>query len=315
MSILGEQSGFETFHESAVVCESSAEHSLVFAIVQEVLLQKLAQLRKMKAGMTNKTYFAVTLNGDEYVIRLNGTGSSELLSRTQEQMTYAAIRPFGFGTEMIAIDPVRYGGYMVSRYIHNARPCDANLETDVNRAMAELRRLHESNISVEYEFDIYAEIERYESLHADTFFMRDYQAVRSSIMALKDEVKDLPSRFGFAHIDAVPDNVLIAGDTTYLIDWEYAAMADTLLDIAMFGIYAGYDETGFLNLLHAYYPEGYSKETEIKVFSYAAAGGLLWSLWCAYKAKKGIHFGRYAAMQYGYARTFPKLVRARMEMS
>ena len=39
-----------------------------------------------------------------------------------------------------------------------------------------------------------------------------------------------------------------------------------------------------------------------------AVGGLLWSLWCAYKSSLGASFGVYAENQLRFAKTYPAKV-------
>ena len=41
-----------------------------------------------------------------------------------------------------------------------------------------------------------------------------------------------------------------------------------------------------------------------KAYAYAAAGGLLWSVWCEYKDKMGINYGEYSMRQYRYAKKY-----------
>lgn len=81
-------------------------------------------------------------------------------------------------------------------------------------------------------------------------------------------------------------------------------MQDPHVDIAMFGIYSLYDREHMDQLIDAYFAEGCSRETRIKIYCYIAAGGLLWSNWCEYKEKLGVCFGEYATRQYQYAKEY-----------
>ena len=108
-----------------------------------------------------------------------------------------------------------------------------------------------------------------------------------------------------AHIDAVCDNFLILdnGDIR-LIDWEYAGMADPLLDIAMSSIYAYYDISQTDKLLTVYLERKPTAEETAVTYAYAALGGFLWALWAVFKSMAGIEFGDYTIKMYRYAKEF-----------
>ena len=55
------------------------------------------------------------------------------------------------------------------------------------------------------------------------------------------------------------------------------------VDVAMFCIYSLYNKRQVDRLIAAYFTEGCSDETRIKIYCYIAACGLLWSNWCEYK--------------------------------
>ena len=48
--------------------------------------------------------------------------------------------------------------------------------------------------------------------------------------------------------------------------------------------------------------------TRIKIYSYIAVCGLLWSNWCEYKRKLGVEFGEYSLRQYRYAKEYYRIV-------
>ena len=112
------------------------------------------------------------------------------------------------------------------------------------------------------------------------------------------------------HIDAVPDNFLFTRDGDIrLIDWEYAAMQDPHVDIAMFCIYAMYDREQVEQLIDLYFENKCDKEIRIKIYAYIAVCGLLWSNWCEYKLQLGVEFGEYSIRQYRYAKDYYNLVK------
>lgn len=93
-----------------------------------------------------------------------------------------------------------------------------------------------------------------------------------------------------------------------LIDWEYAAMQDPHVDIAMFCIYAMYNRTHIDQTIDAYFTEGCAENIRIKIYAYIAICGLLWSNWCEYKRNLGVEFGEYSLRQYRYAKEYYAIV-------
>ena len=119
----------------------------------------------------------------------------------------------------------------------------------------------------------------------------------------------------YSHIDAVPDNFLFEAedDEVRLIDWEYAAMQDPHVDLAMFSIYSFYDREQIDDLIDIYFNGSCDKNTRLKIYCYIAVGGLLWSNWCEYKRTLGVEFGEYSLRQYRYAKEYYKIVQGELK--
>ena len=117
----------------------------------------------------------------------------------------------------------------------------------------------------------------------------------------------MPKEWVLTHIDAVPDNFLFTDDGIRIIDWEYAAMQDPHLDIAMFAIYSMYDREQVEALIDSYFTEGCSEDIRIKIYCYIAACGLLWSNWFEYKRLLG-GIWRIFLRQYRFAKEYYLIV-------
>ena len=175
--------------------------------------------------------------------------------------------------------------------------------------MQYLRQFHGLNLQVDHTFDLFGQIEYYESLwNGEASIYRDYRETKENVRKLKQYIDRQPKQISLTHIDAVCDNFLLKDDRIFLIDWEYAGMQDVHVDIAMFAIYAMYDRNQIDHLLEAYFPEGVEKTVRIKIYCYIAVCGLLWSNWCEYKRMCGVEFGEYSIRQYRYAKEFYRIV-------
>ena len=159
----------------------------------------------------------------------------------------------------------------------------------------------------------------YESLWTEKSIFQDYEQTKKNALSLKAFIDSCNPDFCLTHIDAVPDNFLFStteggNEEIQLIDWEYAAMQDPHVDIAMFCIYSLYTERSEIDRLIDYYFDGKcSLKNRIKIYCYVALCGLLWSNWCEYKRQLGVEFGEYSLMQYRYAKDYFKIATEEMK--
>ena len=174
---------------------------------------------------------------------------------------------------------------------------------DVKKCMKRLHAFHDLKLKVNHEFDIFGQMEFYETLwEGMPSVYKDYEKTKANVLSLKSYIDAHAGEKVLTHIDAVPDNFLFVEkdgkEEIRLIDWEYAGMQDPHVDVAMFCIYSLYNKRQVDRLIAAYFTEGCSDETRIKIYCYIAACGLLWSNWCEYKRNLGVEFGEYSLRQY-----------------
>ncbi len=276
--------------------------------------EEIRQVEVLKKGMTNRS-FLFTCRGRRYIARVPGEGSEKLIHRRQEAAVYAAIRGRGLCDDPVYLDPD--SGYKITAYLEGARVCDPADGADVARCMEKLRAFHAMDLSVPHRFDIFDTIDYYESLwEGAPSAYRDHAATKERVFALRPYIRAHAGSERLTHIDAVPDNFLFApvpgGEQVQLIDWEYAAMQDPHVDVAMFGIYAMYGREDMDRLIDAYFNGCCPEAARTKIYCYIAACGLLWSDWCEYKRSLGVEFGEYSLRQYRYAKDYCRLAAERI---
>ena len=181
------------------------------------------------------------------------------------------------------------------------------------------KKFHNLKLKVDHEFDLYKKLQFYEKLRTGKTIYRDYEQTKANVLLLKSIVNSYNFENVLTHIDAVPDNFLLFEQNgeiqIRLIDWEYSGMQDPLVDLAMFGIYAMYEEDDLLRLLEYYYPDGQEKTELLRFYCYISIAGLLWSNWCEYKRELGVDFGKYSIKQYRYAKEYyRKAIKLNKEM-
>ena len=264
--------------------------------------EQIHDVRPLASGMTNHS-FLFSCGEDQYIFRTPGEGTNKLINRQNEYRVYQQIIGKGICDDIVYFDAD--AGYKITKFIPHSHNCNPFDESDVTQCIAFLKQFHQRKLSVAHYFDIFKMIGYYESL-MDTSPPRfvDYQTTKQRVFSLANYIDAQPKDICLTHIDAVPDNFIITDERIYLIDWEYAAMQDPHVDIAMFAIYSLYDRAQIEKLIDLYFDGNCPKNTRLKIYCYIAMCGLLWSNWCEYKAKLGIDFGDYAERQYQYAKEY-----------
>ena len=283
----------------------------------QVNLNEIYNITVLKKGMTNRS-FLFSCNGDKYIMRIPGEGTDQLINRSEEASVYDRINGKGICDEIMYINPTN--GYKITKYIDDARVCDPFNVDDVKNCMNKLRQFHDMKFKVDHEFHIFDQIDFYESLWKDNpSVYQDYKITKKNVFSLRNYIEKHCLKRCLTHIDAVPDNFLFyqkdGKEELRLIDWEYAAMQDPHIDIAMFIIYALYDRKQADELIDIYFEGQCDKETRIKIYCYIAACGLLWSNWCEYKLQLGVEFGEYSLRQYRYAKDYYRIVKDELKES
>lgn len=277
----------------------------IVASVLNVSENEIKNIFVSKKGMTNRS-FLFNVGEKRYIMRIPGEGTEKLINRKQEAVVYETISKSGFGEKVLYLNPTN--GYKLTEYIEGARNCNTQNYEDIKKCMNILRRFHESNFAVEHIFDIFKQIDFYESLWGERkSVFRDYEKTKSNVFSLIPYIETHMKPYVLTHIDAVPDNFLFSKNGITIIDWEYAGMQDPDVDIAMFCIYSMYEKEEVDRLIDCYYPEGTDEQNRYKIYCYIACCGLLWSNWCEYKRSLGIEFGDYALRQYRYAKEYYRI--------
>lgn len=297
---------------------SSNLKSKIISLIANVFNTKenlIKNITVLKKGMTNRS-FKFEFGNEQYIMRIPGQGTDELIDRRNEYNVYQKIKDIEISDKIYYINPDN--GYKITKYINNATCCDDSDWEDVKKCMIALKNFHNKHLSVEHTFDLFKQIDFYESLWDEKSCYKDYRQTKQKVFKLKKFVDLQKKVWTLSHIDANADNFLIWVDDNgiervSIIDWEYAAMQDAHLDIAMFAIYSMYDKKDIDRLIDCYFENQCSMQVRLKIYAYIAIAGLLWSNWCEYKRQKGQEFGEYSLRQYRYAKEYSKIVLEKLD--
>ncbi len=280
----------------------------VIASVFHVTTDEIVDISVLKKGMTNRS-FLFSVNNEKYIMRIPGEGTDQLINRAEEAEVFKTISGYGLCDDPVYINPDN--GYKITKFLEGVRVCDSESEADLQRCMKKLRDFHAMKLSVPHTFDIFGQIDFYESLGAGhPSVYKDYKKTKENVQKLQRFINGLEKDWCLTHIDAVPDNFLFykpegaEEELLQLTDWEYSGMQDPHVDIAMFCIYSLYDKKQVDHLIDIYFDESCNQLMRAKIYAYIAACGLLWSNWCEYKRNLGVEFGEYSLRQYRFAKDY-----------
>ena len=128
-----------------------------------------------------------------------------------------------------------------------------------------LKVVHESGARIDRIFYPKAEILGYEKKfrEANFSFFADYAAIRDQLLCIAKYLETVDFSPVLCHIDFIEENVLVLKDGKIrLIDWEYAAMSDPMMDLAIFIISSGYDPEDLKKLAELYFDRSLSVKEE-----------------------------------------------------
>lgn len=286
----------------------------LIADVFKINVEQIKNIKSLKKGMTNRS-FLFEINQDKCIMRIPGEGTDQLINRKEEYEVYQVIKDLNISDEVIYMNP--QNGYKITKYLNDTRVCNQDDQEDLRKCMQLLKYFHQQDLKVDHEFNVFEKIDFYEKLRGPKSLYKDYDQTKEKVFSLKNIIEKMPKEWRLCHIDANCDNFLFYKENEEekikLIDWEYAAMQDIHLDIAMFCIYSMYNRQQVDNLIDIYFENKCNQQTRIKIYCYISMCGLLWSNWCEYKYTLGVEFGKYSLAQYRFAKDYYNIVIEEME--
>jgi len=277
-------------------------------IVKEIVKEKIASLLsgdeeiqsvEQLGGMTNQNYLVKT-SSNQYIVKFFGKGTDKLIDRQNEKFNLELLKDLKLDVENYLFDID--AGIKVNQYIENAETLDsATIKTKFEKIALILQTIHASGKELKGEFAPFEEIKKYESLIQGEISYPNYEAVRKSVLSLKNELEKIGVNKKSCHIDLVPENFIEGPNGhLYLIDWEYSSMNDPMWDLAALFLESEFtpeEEADFL----AYYEGDKTPVSREKIRIYKILQDIIWSLWTIYKEENGADFGDYGISRYNRA--------------
>lgn len=255
-------------------------------------------------GMTNKN-FKVCISNVDYILRIPGSGTEEMISRSNERNNSLKVNELGLDTDILYFN--EEDGIKLSKYINNAEtinPKTAKREDNMKEVTKILRKLHDSNVKFKNEFNVFDKIEEYEELlkNLKGKNFEDYFYIKDKVLRLKTILEKLGIENAPCHNDTVAENFVKDENRLYLIDWEYSGMNDPMWDLAAHCLECEFNENEEELFLNLYFDYKVEEKYRTKIDIYKICQDFLWSIWTNIKEAKGDNFGNYGQERYNRAR-------------
>ncbi len=206
-------------------------------------------------GLTNHTYHVTFANGEEYVVRIPGEGTEELIVRSDEEKSTRLACDLGVDAKMLYFGK---DGSKVTEYLKNAETMSADTLKDpvrIAQVADVFNVMHSCGKDTGVPFEVFDMAAGYEKIIADMNvpMFDDYDQSKAQVMAFKKEIdstmdiKKVP-----CHNDPLCENWVVSDGKMYLIDWEYAGMNDGMWDVADVSIEACFNDEQDALLLEKY---------------------------------------------------------------
>jgi len=233
-------------------------------------------------GLTNENY-KVTADGEIYVLRIPGMGTSEYIDREVEEHNARAAAEAGVNAEVVYFDTA--DGLMLTRYLAGCETMSPESFTTQEgvpaRAGIVLKRMHASGKRFRFRFELFAMIENYMELlgRKDADLPAGYHDVVGEAGAVREALEARAPELAPCHNDPLTENFMDDGERTWLLDWEYSGMNDPFWDLGDVSVEAGLGEAQDLEMLEAYRGRVVTAEDMGRTTVYKAMADLLWTLW------------------------------------
>lgn len=232
-------------------------------------------------GLTNHTY-KVVLGDKQYVVRIPGEGTEEMIDRSDEKVSTTLACKLGVDANMLYFGD---DGSKVTEYIPNAITMSSETLKEPERIMqvADIFKImHSCGTDTKVPFEVFEMAAGYEKIVFDkkVSMFNDYKEIKAEVMRIKAEIdKTIETIKVPCHNDPLCENWVVGNGRMYLIDWEYAGMNDGMWDLADVSIEASFLPEHDEALLKAYLGKAPSVVDRKHFLASKIYVDYLWTLW------------------------------------
>jgi thiamine kinase-like enzyme len=243
----------------------------------EDLTEKICQtpeafeLTPIGEGGTNANYL-LTLNECPYFIRIAPPSSNLLGASIEiEFEVLQALKDLNISPQPIHLN--RNRKILVTEFMQGAKEVDlSDLSTRI-KVFTLLHQIEASNITLSRTYHPYSDIARLIDLAKSLNDPIDYIPLPLLEQLSQTNEKKL------SHFDLHHGNILTDNERLWIVDWEYATMADRFLTLASMASTEHWDDNQMKSILQEYLPH-YTEEDYHSLFLNRIIIDLHWAAWC-----------------------------------
>lgn len=239
----------------------------------------------IQKGYTNKS-FRFTCKGREYIYRTPGTVSDEWLDRRSEMKAREIAKRLGIDDSYIHEDE---SGWMISCFVGCTDDFDFSNEKHIAMLCDTLKKLYRKPLTCgrlwDYLYETRQLLDKIRNLDEETY------RVALEKLHKVEEIDRLMKADGWpiqmVHNDLYEDNLLVANDRLYVIDWEYAGDSDIGYDLCKLFVKNHALGKSIDKWLSFYYGRMPTKTERKHIVACAAISFYYWYVWALYMVKRG----------------------------
>jgi thiamine kinase-like enzyme len=262
----------------------------VLRIAQQLLSGQNEEIRlkKLGGGLTNDNY-KVCLGPICYFFRTVNQANSALGSSLErEWMITKKISVPEIAPKVIFYSPE--DGVLVTDFIQTkAQKIDLHDNMTMQKFCRLISSLHHLQTEFPTEYDPFSNIENFLAYAQEisaTLPKEVEEIILPEIISFKKmHAAELKIEKKPAHLDLHAGNILDDGKKLWLIDWEYAAMADPFFDLATLTSVENFTNLEMNNLLECYLERKPTKEEVYYFYRMRILADARWALWSYIQAK------------------------------
>lgn len=262
---------------------------------------------QIKKGLTNiSLLFEVDKN--KYIYRHPGVGTQEIINRESECFSQHIAKELGLDETFIYMCP--NDGWKISKFVDNCIDFDYKNPIHVKEAMSLVKKLHDSNIKSNWEFNIFKESDKLLNLlysNKQTSYDFNIADLREKINKLYEYSESDNIQKRLCHNDCYDPNFLTDNKKMFLIDWEYSGNADPASDIGTFICCSEYTVDEALEVLKTYFGRDLTSIEERHYIAYIGICSYYWFVWALYKESLGEDLKYYLNLWYKYSNIYSNI--------